>query len=263
LQEDRLIPYLFRILDELIDEWDLVIVDTCFSALDALAKPEQFEVYWREYKRLELIGEGVELENFPDLEVLSHYGSCHVSQPKLVSALISRFDESPSQIANIMWSLRDPVFLPTLERHLTSIAPIKKYVPFSRSEIVEHDEWIEVGSAWLELRRQNWDSTMDSLRVDLLRFYQRPKLETPKESNASSNDYFIQRDRDQAELAARFLDHLPDKWSPGVSSSIDSSKMTAEIGAKIAFYLRKGGKIGRNDPCSCGSGKKFKKCCID
>jgi len=22
-------------------------------------------------------------------------------------------------------------------------------------------------------------------------------------------------------------------------------------------------KIGRNDPCYCGSGKKFKKCCID
>ena len=22
-------------------------------------------------------------------------------------------------------------------------------------------------------------------------------------------------------------------------------------------------KIGRNDPCPCGSGKKYKKCCID
>ena len=24
---------------------------------------------------------------------------------------------------------------------------------------------------------------------------------------------------------------------------------------------REGAKVGRNDPCSCGSGKKFKKCC--
>ncbi|MBW1707552.1 MAG: SEC-C domain-containing protein, partial [Deltaproteobacteria bacterium] len=24
---------------------------------------------------------------------------------------------------------------------------------------------------------------------------------------------------------------------------------------------RKGKKIGRNDPCPCGSGKKYKKCC--
>jgi uncharacterized protein YecA (UPF0149 family) len=22
-------------------------------------------------------------------------------------------------------------------------------------------------------------------------------------------------------------------------------------------------KVGRNDPCSCGSGKKFKQCCIN
>lgn len=26
-------------------------------------------------------------------------------------------------------------------------------------------------------------------------------------------------------------------------------------------FLRNGTKIGRNDPCSCGSGKKYKKCC--
>jgi len=33
------------------------------------------------------------------------------------------------------------------------------------------------------------------------------------------------------------------------------------------FYLdhvsvQKGEKIGRNDPCPCGSGRKFKKCCV-
>ena len=28
-----------------------------------------------------------------------------------------------------------------------------------------------------------------------------------------------------------------------------------------APIVRDGAKVGRNDPCSCGSGKKFKKCC--
>ncbi|MBP9707962.1 MAG: SEC-C domain-containing protein [Oligoflexales bacterium] len=28
-------------------------------------------------------------------------------------------------------------------------------------------------------------------------------------------------------------------------------------------YMRAGEKIGRNDPCLCGSGKKFKKCCLE
>jgi preprotein translocase subunit SecA len=30
---------------------------------------------------------------------------------------------------------------------------------------------------------------------------------------------------------------------------------------KIATYKREAPKVGRNDPCPCGSGKKYKKCC--
>lgn len=30
---------------------------------------------------------------------------------------------------------------------------------------------------------------------------------------------------------------------------------------KYEQVIRKGAKIGRNDPCPCGSGKKYKKCC--
>ncbi|MDK2807768.1 MAG: preprotein translocase subunit SecA, partial [Clostridiales bacterium] len=26
-------------------------------------------------------------------------------------------------------------------------------------------------------------------------------------------------------------------------------------------YRREGAKVGRNDPCPCGSGKKYKQCC--
>jgi SEC-C motif-containing protein len=30
---------------------------------------------------------------------------------------------------------------------------------------------------------------------------------------------------------------------------------------KPVQFIRQGPKIGRNDPCPCGSGKKYKKCC--
>ena len=33
------------------------------------------------------------------------------------------------------------------------------------------------------------------------------------------------------------------------------------VPAKAETYRREAPKIGRNDPCPCGSGKKFKKCC--
>lgn len=38
-------------------------------------------------------------------------------------------------------------------------------------------------------------------------------------------------------------------------------RMTAELAEHEGTYRREKAKIGRNDPCPCGSGKKYKKCC--
>ncbi|MFP4528300.1 MAG: preprotein translocase subunit SecA [Candidatus Kapaibacterium sp.] len=35
----------------------------------------------------------------------------------------------------------------------------------------------------------------------------------------------------------------------------------SEAGAAVKTFKREGDKVGRNDPCPCGSGKKYKKCC--
>jgi len=32
---------------------------------------------------------------------------------------------------------------------------------------------------------------------------------------------------------------------------------------KVVPFKRDSPKVGRNDPCPCGSGKKYKKCCLD
>lgn len=36
---------------------------------------------------------------------------------------------------------------------------------------------------------------------------------------------------------------------------------SAYVGASVESYFRAEPKVGRNEPCPCGSGKKFKKCC--
>ena len=43
----------------------------------------------------------------------------------------------------------------------------------------------------------------------------------------------------------------------------DEKKHEEEIHARWTPQVRKEPKIGRNDPCPCGSGRKFKKCCIE
>lgn len=41
----------------------------------------------------------------------------------------------------------------------------------------------------------------------------------------------------------------------------DLPQMVYELGERLGFEMKRE-KIGRNDPCPCGSGKKFKKCCF-
>lgn len=53
--------------------------------------------------------------------------------------------------------------------------------------------------------------------------------------------------------------------------SEDEQKLIAEIGTSIVEEILKNRRKpvikvetpNRNDPCPCGSGKKYKKCCID
>jgi hypothetical protein len=41
---------------------------------------------------------------------------------------------------------------------------------------------------------------------------------------------------------------------------LDENEPTQEVDGSP--HVRKTPKVGRNDPCPCGSGKKFKKCCL-
>lgn len=47
----------------------------------------------------------------------------------------------------------------------------------------------------------------------------------------------------------------------GIAKALTGSYLEAASG-KSKPIVRAGSKIGRNDPCPCGSGKKYKKCCL-
>ncbi len=50
--------------------------------------------------------------------------------------------------------------------------------------------------------------------------------------------------------------------SSGPQTATQSPSGNPAQGATAPMTIKKGEKIGRNDPCPCGSGKKFKKCCM-
>jgi hypothetical protein len=89
-------------------------------------------------------------------------------------------------------------------------------------------------------------------------------LKRPIDLDSLKEDSFILLEVDFEKLYYNMLDAkaswlytLP-QWE-GVLSVERRKEITKEFNSSRT--IRKENKIGRNDPCPCGSGKKYKKCC--
>jgi len=51
------------------------------------------------------------------------------------------------------------------------------------------------------------------------------------------------------------------KWVDDHKAEIESGKFAGGGAAKVETFVKKEPEVGRNEPCPCGSGKKYKKCC--
>jgi preprotein translocase subunit SecA len=117
--------------------------------------------------------------------------------------------------------------------------------------------------------------TMDGLREGIgLRGYasRDPKLEYQREGYALFEGMNERIDLQALELVYKFA--LPDPvlenrpQAPSAAAVPAGGPASARQPAAAASANRgagarpaKAGKVGRNDPCTCGSGKKYKKCC--
>ena len=73
-------------------------------------------------------------------------------------------------------------------------------------------------------------------------------------------------DGDQSAMTAA-MQELHDEWLVTPRDTLEGKKPVELLEggrlfpAKVETFRREGPKVGRNDPCPCGSGKKYKKCC--
>jgi uncharacterized protein YecA (UPF0149 family) len=76
------------------------------------------------------------------------------------------------------------------------------------------------------------------------------ELLTPEQSDELLQSMIVGAARAYGELA-----DLRREFAKEFSGDLDDDEFYPET------YVRTEPKIGRNDPCPCGSGKKYKKCC--
>lgn len=145
--------------------------------------------------------------------------------------------------------------------------------------------------AWLAAvaadENENWDVRLSggSKLLDFPRDQYRPLLENMASRQSGLGTWFNQSDVEQA--YAQRVDH-PEKKHPGNPWSFyepdeivtrqqrwqaeDKRARLRELAQDMDYeddlyfpeepYVRPEPKTGRNDPCPCGSGKKYKKCCL-
>src|SRR5260370_26098520 len=61
---------------------------------------------------------------------------------------------------------------------------------------------------------------------------------------------------------ATSVDEIEEAFQRKKKRELDQARMAGAGDMQVQQVVRSGAKVGRNDPCPCGSGKRSKKCCV-
>jgi preprotein translocase subunit SecA len=65
----------------------------------------------------------------------------------------------------------------------------------------------------------------------------------------------------QPRQVATSVDEIEAAFQRKKKKELEQARMAGAGDMQVQQVVRSGEKVGRNDPCPCGSGKKYKKCC--
>ena len=174
----------------------------------------------------------------------------------------------------------DADFQSEVKARLRFISPIIKYMAEFREENDYFDEWDDLGAAWIEsnlnrevIEKEKSDIANGSDEEFIIKIL--------GHSDDRSTDIMFERFEKtiqnvsdekvevRVEKLARFqkelMEDLPVKFNDWANSLSTTKAQREEFDTALYEYgeeINLDKKMGRNDPCYCGSGKKFKKCCL-
>jgi uncharacterized protein len=75
----------------------------------------------------------------------------------------------------------------------------------------------------------------------------------------------VQIDRGESTLPKKQVDDLTAKAPdliPHYIEPLNAWRISQQVAGQFRPKAPNFGKVGRNEPCPCGSGKKYKRCCV-
>ena len=112
----------------------------------------------------------------------------------------------------------------------------------------------------IEYQHEGYDMFMDMIdriKEETLEYLFKVKA-VKEEKETQVFDFARQKMVHEEKSQFEGVQQLPESFDKSSGFGPEQSRRAEE---KVATYKREEPKVGRNDPCPCGSGKKYKKCC--
>jgi preprotein translocase subunit SecA len=102
---------------------------------------------------------------------------------------------------------------------------------------------------------------MESIQTDFVRYLYHLEIVKEEEPQAAPARQLAYSGGGDTGLAQNFAGAAAAARRSGVADSSAEAYEAAQAATKTVVAPRSVSKVGRNDPCPCGSGRKYKKCC--
>jgi len=106
-----------------------------------------------------------------------------------------------------------------------------------------------------------FQTMMDSIQEDFVRYVYHLEIVKEEEAQPAPGRQLNYSGGGDSTLAQNFAGTAAAARRSGLADSSAEAYEAAESATKTVVAPRSVTKVGRNDPCPCGSGKKYKKCC--
>ncbi len=109
-----------------------------------------------------------------------------------------------------------------------------------------------------EYKRESFElfqGLLENLKTEVVRFLSHVQVARPDEA-----ELIEQRRREAAEREKLAFQHAEASGMPPEQAPPQAAELDSEQAQRPETFIREEPKVGRNDPCPCGSGKKFKQC---
>jgi preprotein translocase subunit SecA len=106
-----------------------------------------------------------------------------------------------------------------------------------------------------EYKRESFDlfqSMLENIKHDVVQILARVQIRSQAEIDAAE-----ERQREEEKQLTMKASHAE---TSAMAPAAESAEEPEPEQPKVETFIRNGRKIGRNEPCPCGSGKKFKQC---